>query len=97
MAAPTSEAQTAPKASFDGARAWEHLRKQVALGPRPSGTPAIVETRKYLIEQLKASGQTGPSSELLAMNRTRPGVLMSALSTVAVALVLLDMIWKPGA
>ena len=48
-------------------------------------------------EQLKASGQTGPSSELLAMNRTRPGVLMSALSTVAVALVLLDMIWKPGA
>ena len=48
-------------------------------------------------EQLKASGQTGPSSDLLAMNRTRPGVLMSALSTVAVALVLLDMIWKPGA
>lgn len=48
-------------------------------------------------EELKASGQTGPSAELLAMNRTRPGLLMSALSTVAVVLILIDMIWKPGA
>ena len=48
--------QTAPKSGFDSARAWDHLRKQVSAGPRPSGSPAIVETRKYIIEQLKASG-----------------------------------------
>jgi hypothetical protein len=54
--APTSESQVAPRLSFDSNRAWEHLRKQVAIGPRPSGTPAIVETRRYITEQLKAAG-----------------------------------------
>jgi Zn-dependent M28 family amino/carboxypeptidase len=54
--APTSESQVAPRLSFDSDRAWEHLRKQVAIGPRPSGTPAIVETRRYITEQLKAAG-----------------------------------------
>jgi hypothetical protein len=55
--APTSEAQTAPAPiAFDGARAWEHLRRQVAFGPRPSGSPALANTRKYIIDQLKAIG-----------------------------------------
>ena len=58
---------------------------------------AAYEVGMKRAEELKASGQTGPSSELLAMNRTTSGVLMSALSTVAVVLVLIDMIWKPGA
>jgi Zn-dependent M28 family amino/carboxypeptidase len=54
--APTGEAQIAPKLSFDSNRAWDHLRKQVSFGPRPSGTPAIAETRRYIIEQLKMVG-----------------------------------------
>jgi Zn-dependent M28 family amino/carboxypeptidase len=54
--APAAEAQIAPAPAFDSARAWEHLRRQVAFGPRPSGSPAIAETRRYIIEQLKASG-----------------------------------------
>jgi glutaminyl-peptide cyclotransferase len=41
---------------FDSSRAWEHLRQLVAIGPRPSGTPAIEETRKYIKAQLAASG-----------------------------------------
>jgi hypothetical protein len=48
-------------------------------------------------EKLQASGQTGPSAELLALNRTASGLLMHALTTIAVVLILLDMIWKPGA
>jgi glutaminyl-peptide cyclotransferase len=57
MSAPTSEAQVAVKpAAFDSAKAWEHLRRQVGFGPRPSGTPAIVETRRYILDQLKAAG-----------------------------------------
>ncbi|MDQ5820412.1 MAG: hypothetical protein M3540_03125 [Actinomycetota bacterium] len=47
--------------------------------------------------ELQASGQTGPSAELLALNRTASGLLMHSLTTIAVALILLDMIWKPGA
>ena len=50
----TREASTA--AGFDASRAWQHLRKQVAFGPRPAGSPALVECRKYIVAQLKALG-----------------------------------------
>lgn len=49
-----STAPTPPK--FDSGRAWEHLRRLVAFGPRPSGSPAIEQTRKYIEEQLAADG-----------------------------------------
>ena len=48
-------------------------------------------------QELQAAGQTGPSSELLALNRTSNGVLFHALASVAVLLILIIMIWKPGA
>jgi glutaminyl-peptide cyclotransferase len=46
--------QTAPK--FDSSRAWEHLRQMLAIGPRPAGSPAIEQTRKYIKDQLAAIG-----------------------------------------
>src|SRR5258706_14866480 len=49
-------AQTPPK--FDSGRAWEHLRQMVAIGPRPSGSAAIEQTRKYIKDQLAAAGLT---------------------------------------
>jgi uncharacterized membrane protein len=48
-------------------------------------------------KELRAAGQTGPSPELLALNRTSSGVLFHALWSVVVLLILIDMIWKPGA
>src|SRR5947199_7715899 len=47
-----------PAAKFDAGRAWEHLRQLVAIGPRPSGSPAIEQTRKYIKDQLAAMGLT---------------------------------------
>jgi glutaminyl-peptide cyclotransferase len=47
-----------PVAKFDAGRAWEHLRQLVAIGPRPSGSPAIDQTRKYIKAQLAANGLT---------------------------------------
>ena len=41
---------------FDSNRAWDHLRSLVALGPRPAGTPAIEQSRKYIKDQLAAAG-----------------------------------------
>ncbi len=41
---------------FDSNRAWEHLRQLVAIGPRPAGTPAIDQSRKYITSQLAAIG-----------------------------------------
>ena len=77
--APTNEAQIAPKVAFDSSKAWEHLRKQVALGPRPSGTPAIVETRKYISQQLKAFGIEA---------REQPFIGMTPLGEVSMANVI---------
>jgi len=48
-------------------------------------------------QELQAAGQTGPNAELLALNRTQNGVLLHGLATVVVLLILIDMIWKPGA
>jgi Zn-dependent M28 family amino/carboxypeptidase len=41
---------------FDSNKAWEHLRQQVSFGPRPAGSPAIAQTRDYIVGQLKAAG-----------------------------------------
>ena len=41
---------------FDSNRAWEHLRRQVSFGPRPVNSAALAETRRYIVDQLKASG-----------------------------------------
>ena len=47
--------------------------------------------------ELQAAGQTGPSAELLALNRTSAGLVMQSLASVVVLLILIDMIAKPGA
>jgi glutaminyl-peptide cyclotransferase len=44
--------------TFDSSRAWEHLRQIVAIGPRPAGSAAIEQTRKYIKSQLAAAGVT---------------------------------------
>jgi Zn-dependent M28 family amino/carboxypeptidase len=41
---------------FDSNRAWEHLTQLVAIGPRPAGSPAIDNARKYIKAQLASAG-----------------------------------------
>jgi uncharacterized membrane protein len=48
-------------------------------------------------QELEAAGQTGPNAELLALNRTQTGLLLHTASSIALLLLLVDMIWKPGA
>jgi hypothetical protein len=48
-------------------------------------------------KELDAAGQRGANAEILALNRTSNGVLLHALTSVVVLLILLDMIYKPGA
>ena len=42
--------------AFDSARAWAHLQKQVAFGPRPAGSPALKACRDYIVAELKKAG-----------------------------------------
>jgi drug/metabolite transporter (DMT)-like permease len=48
-------------------------------------------------KELDAAGRTGPDQELFALNRTQTGVILHALASLAVLLLLVDMIFKPGA
>jgi glutaminyl-peptide cyclotransferase len=43
-------------AKFDGGRAYEDVRQMVAIGPRPSGSPGIQQTRDYIKKQLASAG-----------------------------------------
>jgi uncharacterized membrane protein len=48
-------------------------------------------------QTLQTAGETGSNAELRALNRTTKGVLMHSLSSTLTLLILIDMIWKPGA
>ena len=58
--ASVSVADAAPPAAqtagFDGAKAFEYLKAQVAFGPRPAGSPALARTQDYIKSQLTSFG-----------------------------------------
>jgi Zn-dependent M28 family amino/carboxypeptidase len=62
--------------AFDGARAFEHLRKIVEIGPRPAGSPAGQQTRAYILKELAALGITAEEQPFEA--RTPAGVVKMA-------------------
>lgn len=41
---------------FDGARAFATLERLLALGPRPSGSPALTSARAYIADELRRAG-----------------------------------------
>jgi len=65
-----------------------------AVGRR-TGEEYMNAPRKAM--ELEEAGQTGPNAELLALNRTSRGVLLHSVTSLVALLILIDMIWKPGA
>jgi uncharacterized membrane protein len=65
-----------------------------ALGQRVN-TAYEAGTKKA--QELQAAGQIGPSAELLALNRTSKGLVLQFVVSIVVLLIVIDMIWKPGA
>ena len=55
LVAPGSAAAQSTSA-FDSTRAYTHVREQVALGPRPAGTPANAKLRAYITARLAEYG-----------------------------------------
>jgi len=53
---PASFARATEPPGFNGARAFEDLRRLVAFGPRPSGSKALIQTRQWLISELRSTG-----------------------------------------
>src|SRR5262249_7623685 len=78
---------------FDGKRTYDLVAKQVAFGPRSSGSPAIVQLQNFLESELKGYGCTVESDSfssdtpagrlpmknlLVKIPGERPGILMLA-------------------
>jgi Zn-dependent M28 family amino/carboxypeptidase len=79
---PVVAAQAGAKVAFDSNKAWEHLRRQVAIGPRPSGTPALVETRKYITDQLKAIGIASREQSFIGMTPLGEVSMANVIATI---------------
>lgn len=56
QAVPPSTPPPATTGGFDAARAYQHARFLVELGPRPPGSDAIHKAQAYISEQLKSDG-----------------------------------------
>jgi hypothetical protein len=60
---------------------------------------SFVEFRKPVTRarELAASGHLGASKELAMLNRSVTGLLFRAVGSLAIVLIVIDMIYKPGA
>ncbi|HEY7365523.1 MAG TPA: M28 family peptidase [Methylomirabilota bacterium] len=56
LAAPASDARSAPAPAFDGARALRDVERLVAIGPRPAGSPGAAQARQYIVAELAKAG-----------------------------------------
>jgi glutaminyl-peptide cyclotransferase len=66
-ATPTATIDNKQKTTaFDGERAFNHVKAQVAFGPRPAGSAALEKTRDYLLRELKSYGLTTTVDEFTA-------------------------------
>lgn len=77
--------QTAPQAKatgFDSARAWDHLKAMVDLGPRPSGSEALRRTRAYITRQLSGMGLTVQEQTFTATTPIGPVDMINLVVTL---------------
>jgi len=78
---PALAAQT-PGTGFDSSKAWEHLRQQVGIGPRPSGSPANIKTRDYIKAQLAALGIKTVEQPFEGATRLGPVKMVNLIATI---------------
>ena len=83
-AAQSVPVKSAPAAApaFDSARAWEHLRRQIAFGPRPSGSAALTQTRNYILAELKAAGIDARQQPFLARTPLGEVSMANVIATI---------------
>ena len=69
-------------AAFDSNNAWEHVRQQIAIGPRPSGSPANARTRQYITAQLNALGIKSTEQAFEGATPTGPLKMVNIIATI---------------
>lgn len=79
------ETQAAPKTTapvFDSARAWDHLKAMVDLGPRPAGSDALRRTRAYITRQISGMGLTVQEQPFTATTPIGPVDMVNLVVTL---------------
>jgi len=71
-----------PAQGFDGARAHEHVRRLVAIGPRVAGTPGAGQAREYITRQLQALGLTADEQSFEAATPAGPVKMVNLRVTI---------------
>ena len=79
---PPSAQQPKRDGAFDSARAWEHLRAQVAIGPRVAGTPENAKTRAYITSTLTALGIKSVEQPFEARTPIGPVTMANIIATL---------------
>jgi glutaminyl-peptide cyclotransferase len=69
--------------AFNGERAMDHARKQVEIGPRPPGTPALAKTRQYIVDNLKSSGLAVTMDEFTPLTPIGPVKMANITGEIA--------------
>lgn len=69
-------------AAFDSSKAWDHLRQQVAIGPRPSGSPGNVKNREYITKTLAALGLKTVEQAWTATTPIGPIKMVNLIATI---------------
>lgn len=83
VCAAASQAPQAPaSAAFDATRAFEHLKAQVAIGPRPAGSAGIRQTRAYLTRQLTAMGLAVQEQPFVATTPLGPVEMVNLITVL---------------
>jgi glutaminyl-peptide cyclotransferase len=77
-----AQEQSNPAATFDSARAFEHLKRLVEIGPRPAGSPGAQKTRDYITTQMKALGIEVKEQAFEAKTPIGPVKMVNLIATV---------------
>jgi len=80
-AVPAALGQASAPARLDGAAAFRHVERLVALGPRPAGSAAAARARAYIVDELKRSGIR---TEIRAFEAHTPHGRLTMANVVAV-------------
>lgn len=88
--------------SLDGVKVWDAwvivaivlwaIASEAGRRSDPEFAPAIERAN-----ELVAAGRLEPDAELASLARTSKGMTLHLIATVGTLLILVDMIWKPGA
>jgi len=69
---------------FDSARAWKHVKYQVALGPRPAGSPQLAKLASYIRERIPrghyepVAGHPGLRNVVGRIPGRKPAIVLAA-------------------